>query len=54
MLVFLDDLATVLYWAGMHCHPATSGNSHLLEGVFLGVSKPNRNQKLHQLQDFYA
>ena len=36
----------------MHCHPTTSDSSHLLEGVFLGVSKPNRNQKLHKFPVF--
>jgi hypothetical protein len=25
----------------MHCHPSPSGNSHLLEGVLLGVSGSN-------------
>src|SRR5271155_4504269 len=29
--------------------PTTSGSSHLLEGVFLGVSRLNRNQKSHEL-----
>jgi hypothetical protein len=34
--------------------PTTSGCSHLLEGVFLGVSKPSRNQKILKLQGFSA
>jgi len=29
----------------MNCHPTTSASSHLLEGVFLGVSIRSRNQK---------
>jgi hypothetical protein len=35
-----------------HCHSATSGSSHLLEGVFLGVSRSARNQKCLKLQAF--
>jgi hypothetical protein len=34
----------------MNCHPTTSGNSHPLDEVFLGVSKPNQNQKSLELQ----
>jgi hypothetical protein len=30
----------------MNRHPTTSGSSHLLDGVFLGVSVANRNQQL--------
>jgi hypothetical protein len=33
----------------MNCYPTTSGISHLLEGVFLGVSLPTRIQKLNKL-----
>lgn len=35
-------------------HPTTSGNSHLLKGVFLGVSVPDRNQKYLRLPVFSA
>jgi hypothetical protein len=38
----------------MHCHPTASGSSHLLEGVFLGVSVPNRNQESLKLPKFSA
>src|ERR1700689_479828 len=33
----------------MNCYPTTSGISHLLVGVFLGVSLPTRIQKLNKL-----
>jgi len=33
-------------------HPASSDSSHPFEGVFLGVSKPNRSQKSLKLQVF--
>jgi hypothetical protein len=36
----------------MNRHPTTSGSSHLSEGVLLGVSEPNRNQKLKKLPAF--
>jgi hypothetical protein len=38
----------------MNSHPTTSGSSHLLKGVYLGVSVRNGNQKLHELQVFSA
>jgi hypothetical protein len=38
----------------MNCHPITSGSSHPLEGVLLGVSIPTRNQKLNKLPVFFA
>jgi hypothetical protein len=38
----------------MAYHPTTSGWSHLLEGVFLGVSIPARNQKLNKMPGFSA
>ena len=36
----------------MNSHPTTSGSSHLFEGVFLGVSIPNRNQKFLNCRGF--
>ena len=33
-------------------HPTTSGNSHLLKGVFLGVSVRDRNQKYLRIPVF--
>jgi hypothetical protein len=39
---------------GMDRHPTTSGSSHLLEGVFLGVSEQARNQKSLKFTVFYA
>jgi hypothetical protein len=36
----------------MNCHPRTSTSSHPLEGVFLGVSVRNRNQKSLRLLMF--
>jgi hypothetical protein len=38
----------------MHYHPTTSGSSHLLEGVFLGVSHSNKNQNALKLSMFVA
>lgn len=37
----------------MNCHPTTSASSHLLEGVFLGVSVRNRNQKSLKSPTFF-
>ena len=34
----------------MHCRPTTSYSSHLLKGVYLGVSIPMRTQKSLKLQ----
>jgi hypothetical protein len=35
----------------MYCHPTTSASSHPLEGVFLGVSIPNRNPVIDPAAD---
>jgi hypothetical protein len=36
----------------VNCLPTTSGSSHLLGGVFLGVSQANRNQKTLEFSMF--
>jgi hypothetical protein len=38
----------------MNCRPPTSGGSHLLGGMFLGVSARNRNQNSLKLPMFSA
>jgi len=38
----------------MHRHLTTSASSHFLEGVFLGVSIPPRNQKLSNFPMFFV
>jgi hypothetical protein len=35
-------------------HPTTSGSSHLLEGVFLGVSTPTQTQNSLKLPVFFT
>jgi hypothetical protein len=39
---------------GMNYHPTTSARSHLLKGVFSGVSVPSRDRKSAQLPVFSA
>jgi hypothetical protein len=39
---------------GMNYHPTTSASSHLLKGVFLGVSVPSRDPKSAKLPMFSA
>jgi len=41
-----------LFRRDKNCHPETSGSSHFLVGVFLGVSVPNQNRKSHKLPVF--
>jgi hypothetical protein len=38
--------------SGEHFHPTTSGNSHLLDGVFLGVSHSNQTKNFEILDVF--